>query len=91
VVWRSIRVHPFSGAQWKVVSVMAVLLLLDVVWVRYLTPLFGVEASKTAFIGESLLRTVLICALGIAMVYLFRVSDEVNRLIDKYLLRKSGV
>lgn len=88
VVWRSIRVHPFSGAQWKVVAVMAILLLLDFVWVYYLTPLFGVEASKSAFFGESVLRTVLLCALGTAIVYLFRVSDEVNRLIDKYLLHR---
>ena len=91
VVWRSIRVHPFSGAQWKVVAVMAILLLLDFVWVRYLTPLFGVEASKAAFFGESVLRTVLLCAFGTAIVYMFRVSDDVNRLIDKYLLRRSGV
>ena len=88
VVWRSIRVQPFSSGQWKVLAVMLLLLAANYLWACFLTPLFHVEASKAAFVGESLLRTVLLCLLGTAMVYGFRVSAEVNRLIDRYLLHR---
>ena len=88
VVWRCIRVQPFSSGQWKVLAVVVLLLAANCLWACFLTPLFHVEASKAAFFGESLLRTVLLCLLGTAMVYWFRVSPEVNRLIDRYLLHR---
>lgn len=88
VVWRSIRVSPFSAGQLKVLLVVVAMLVLNFLWVRYLSEYFHVETSKAAFFGESVLRTCLLCVIGMVMVYVSKLSKEVNGLVDKYLLRR---
>ena len=85
VVWKCIRVSPFSANQWKVLAVALLLLGLNALWVWAL-PLRG--ASMPLALGEALLRTSVLCLVGTVLVYVSRLSLEVNHLIDKYILRK---
>ncbi len=88
VVWRCIKVSPFSFQQLGVLAVVAVMFLLNALWVSYLSPHWLATDSIWTFIGDSLVRSFLLCVIGTALVYVSRLSPEVNKLIDKYLLRK---
>lgn len=88
VVWKSIRVSPFSLNQLKIVAIMAVMLLMNILWTRFLSPCFGIASSKAVFFGESVLRTCVLCGIGMVLVYVSKLSLEVNGLVDKYLLKR---
>lgn len=88
VVWKSIRVTPFSLNQLKVLAVLAAMLLMNYLWTRFLSPCFGIGTSEAAFFGESVLRTCVLCTVGLVLVYVSGLSREVNGLIDKYLLKR---
>ncbi len=87
VVWKTIRVNPFSMAQVKVCLVMMGLFGINLLWYCCLTP--HVASTVTLALLEALVRSLLLLLAAFFTVYKFGISDDVNRLIDKYILRKS--
>ena len=81
--WFSMRVALFSKGQLKVLALMGVLVALNWLWTRWLTPLFG--DGTPMLIVESGVRT--LCLMGLAMFLVFRmhVSQEVDNLILKII------
>ncbi len=85
VVRKCVHVSPFSGRQWKVLATIALLYLVNLLWTQLL-PLHAAPLGLK--FAEALIRTCCLCAGGIVLVYVSRLSSEVNGLIDKYILRK---
>lgn len=81
--WFSMRVALFSKGQLKVLALVGVLVVLNWLWTRWLTPLFG--DGTPMLIVESAVRT--LCLMGLAMFLVFRmhVSQEVDNLILKII------
>ncbi len=81
--WFTMRVALFSKGQLKVLALVGVLVVLNWLWTRWLTPLFG--DGTPMLIVESAVRT--LCLMGLAMFLVFRmhVSQEVDNLILKII------
>ena len=89
VRWK-LHISIFSWGQLKSLLVVLVLFGLNWLWVRTLTPLFAslpVKALYSALL-DGVLKTGFIMVVGAVMVYYWRISPEVNRLILK-VLRKN--
>lgn len=84
------HITPFSLAQGKVLVVVAGLFGLNFVWGRLLTPvcLNLFETARMGGLIDGLLRTCVLLATGVAVIYFWRVSPSLNALIHKVLLRK---
>jgi len=82
-----LHISPFSMPQLKVIAVIAILFILNAVWVRFLTPLF--MQLPWAPIGKGALDrglcTLLLVVIGMAMVYFWNISESVNEEIRKLL------
>jgi O-antigen/teichoic acid export membrane protein len=88
-VYFKLHISPFSLPQLKVVAVIAILLILNAVWVRFLTPIF--IKLPLAPIGKGALDrglcTLLLVAIGMFIVYYWNISESVNEEIRKLLGR----
>lgn len=87
VVWRSIHVNPFSFAQVKISLVMLLMFAFNALWYHFLTPEFS--QSTGIMLAEAVVRTLFFVLVIVWLTYKIRISSEVNRLIDKYILRKT--
>ncbi len=76
---------PLSARQLLVVLVVGVLFGLDWLWSRMLTPWFAQLFSKPVFglVLDSVLKSVLFLVIGLFSVYKLKISQSVNRIIDK--------
>ncbi len=80
-----IRTSPFSVAQLKVVTIFIALFALDAVCrfaVSHFLPDFDNLWLQCA---EAVVRTVLLTALGIFVIYRWRISDEINLLLERFM------
>jgi O-antigen/teichoic acid export membrane protein len=77
------KISVFSKRQIIVVFIFLIMLTMELFWNR----LFEMPSSlipKIAFYG---VKTLVICGLGIVAVYLNKVSEDINNIIDKILRR----
>ncbi len=75
-----LRVSIFSAAQLKVLTLIALMLLLGEAWSRWLTPLLGLHVLL-----DAALKTLLLAALALWGVYSWRISQSVNDLLKKFV------
>ena len=78
---------PLSLRQLWVLLVVGVLFGLDWLWSKTLTPWFVGQFGKPVYglVVDSLLKSILFLIIGLFSVYKMKVSESVNRLIDKGL------
>ena len=88
VKWK-VHVSVLSKVQMKVVAIIIALFLLNFVWAQTLTPLFALIPVKPLIVAlvEALIKSCVLLALGVCAVYYWRVSDDVNGLIERSLLK----
>ena len=89
VKWK-LHISIFSWGQLKSLVVVLALYGLNLLWVRTLTPLFASLPVKEIYaaILDGVFKTGFIVAVGAPMIYYWKISPEVNRLILK-VLRKN--
>jgi Na+-driven multidrug efflux pump len=78
---------PLSSRQLLVLLVVGVLFGLNWLWSKTLTPCFVGQFGKPVYglVIDSLLKSILFLAVGLFSVYKLKISESVNRLIDKGL------
>ncbi len=83
-VWVRLGVGVFSWRQMRVIGIMAVLVVMYLLWSWLLSPLVG------HVLIDAVLRTVVLGVVALWLVLRFKVSDDVNKLIVKFvpLLRR---
>ena len=84
--WK-LGVMPLSRPLVPVMTVILILLVLNWLWTMVLTPWFTGWFTKPIFglTIDAVLKSVLFLALGLATIYKLKVSQSVNKLIDKGL------
>ena len=85
LILSKVKVNPFSLSQLKVMLVVIVLFLLDACWKYYFESIF--VQSTVLMLAESIVRLSILLLLGTWIVYKWKVSKEVNDLINS-LFRK---
>lgn len=88
--WK-LNISLFSQAQLKIIAVVAFLYGLNLLWVNVLTPVFlQIPLNELAVaIVEGVVRTVVLLGIGVVLVYVWHISDDVNGLIDKMIRKKA--
>ena len=88
VKWK-LNISVFSWGQLKALVVVGILFGLNFLWTKTLTPLFAMLPIKEIISAliEGALRTGVLLLIGVASVYYWRISPEINNLIDKVLKR----
>lgn len=88
VKWK-VHVSVLSKAQIKVVAIIIALFLLNILWTKTITPILMLPSVKPLIMAlvDAVVKSCVLLALGICAVYFWKVSIEVNGLIDKALLR----
>lgn len=88
VKWK-LHISIFSWGQLKSLVVVLALYGLNLLWVRTLTPLFTTLPVKALYAAllDGVLKTCVLLAIGVVAVYYWKISPEVNSLIDKVLKR----
>ena len=78
---------PLSSRQLLVLLVVGVMFGLNWLWSKTLTPWFVNQFSKPVYglVVDSLLKSILFLAIGLFSVYKLKISESVNRLIDRGL------
>lgn len=79
LVWKRLGVHPFSWRHLKVIGVIAVLFLLNSLWTWCVQPLIG-----NIFV-DAICRTTALAIIALLLTYYTNISNDVNRLITKYI------
>jgi O-antigen/teichoic acid export membrane protein len=84
--WLKIKTSPFSFGQIKILIIIVLLFLSNWLWTVFLSPLICKLSLSELYccIIDSLLRTFIFSIAGIATIYYWKVSNEVNGLIRKY-------
>lgn len=84
-----LKTSPFSYKQLVVIALMCCLLLFSNLWNRFVTPniMEMVDKVLIAMIADFVLKTMLISVLGAVMVYKMKISENVNQIIDKCLIK----
>lgn len=87
MVKRKLDVNIFSQPQLKVIVVIAAMMLINTLWVKWLSPMIYTYANLSTLLKlvEAALRTGILAALATAAIYFWKISNEVNSLIDKFL------
>lgn len=89
VVYKTIQVSPFSIQHLKVILIILFVFAVNILYIQLIKPyILSENISMTVELIEALLRTILLMASAIALVYSCKVSKEVNSLIDKCILFK---
>lgn len=79
-LWWRLRVSLFSAAQLKVVALALLLLALGWAWGRWLAPWLGLHV-----VLDAALKTLLLSAVALVVVYRWRISQSVNDLLKKFV------
>ena len=79
-LWWRLRVSLFSAAQLKVVALALLLLALGWAWGRWLAPWLGLHV-----VLDAALKTLLLAAVALVVVYKWRISQSVNDLLKKFV------
>ena len=86
--WK-IGTNPLSWAQLKVVVIISTIFIINILWIKTLYPIFTSLPFKPVInnIIDGIIKTVLLGGLGIATIYFWRVSEEVNGLARKAMAK----
>ena len=86
IIWKT-KVSPFSWAELVVMAVIGLLFVMNWLSVDYVkTPLIGLMGgSIAAQIVEAVVRTGVIVAIGLAIIYKTKISKEINEIINKII------
>ena len=91
VVWRKVRVSPFSAGQLKVLAVTAAMLVLNYCIATFVSVRLPL-GSLVSQIAEGVVRSAVVVGLGVLAVYKWRISGEFNSLMEKVLgIKKNKV
>ena len=63
------------------VVILAVLVGLNLLWVKLVAPLFGTEI--VGLVADSVVKTVLLAVLALTCVYAWKVSPSINDIVDR--------
>ncbi len=86
--WK-LKITLFTIGQLKILAIIAFLFALNTLWTATLTPVvlkLPAHALLSAVL-EGSVRTLVLLGIGIALVYSWHVSDDINRLIDRVMRR----
>lgn len=88
IIWKT-KISPFSWKELVVIAVIALLFVLNWLSVSYLTEwLIGfIGNSMIGKIIEAVVRTGFLVVIGLIIIYLTKISKEINEIIDKVLRR----
>ncbi|MBO4503540.1 MAG: lipopolysaccharide biosynthesis protein [Bacteroidales bacterium] len=84
VKWK-LHISIFSWAQLKSLVVVVVMFGLNLLWVRTVTPLFASLPVKEVYsaILDGAVKTGILVLIGITAIYYWKISPEINNLIQK--------
>lgn len=86
-----VKVNPLSVKELYVMIIIIVLFMMNFLLQKYITPfimsLFNINII--AMFADAFCRTALLCVTGLLAVYKFKISKQVNDIIDKIFLKKS--
>lgn len=90
VRWK-IGTSPFSWQQLKVLIVIGLLFVANILWIDYVYPLFQYLPLKPLISSliDGAVKTILFGGIVIVGTYFWHISDEVNMLVKKSLLKVS--
>lgn len=82
--WK-LNISLFSVGQLKVIAIVAFLFGLNLLWTKTLTPMIMQIPFNELLVAllEGGVRTLVLLGIGVVLVYKWRISKDVNRLIDK--------
>lgn len=84
-----IKTSPFSYKQIVVIALMCFLLFINYLWSRLVSPnimeLF--DTTVLAMFADFVLKTMLISILSLVLVYNMKISENINQIIDKCLIK----
>ena len=81
-LWIKLKVNILSRAQLKMVALIAVMLLLDWAWCRWLTPAMGVGV-----IAGAVLKTLILGSGTVALTVFLNISPTVNNIIHHWVAK----
>lgn len=84
IVQIKLKTNPLSIQHLKIVGVVGVLYVANML----VPTLWDVNEAWYWAIADGLMRSFPLLALGIVMIYSFRISEQINGMIDKYIGRK---
>lgn len=89
VKWR-IHINIFSRPQLKIIVLILALFGLNFLWTKALTPFFMYLPTKALYasIIDTCIKSTVLLGLGVAATYWWKISPEVNLIIDKMIRRK---
>ena len=82
-----LNINVLSTAQFKVVAIIAGLLLLNFGWVKIITPLFMKLpfSLMTDTMGDAIIKSLLLFVVSIGVCYFWHISEDLNNLVRKVL------
>jgi len=84
IVQIKLKTNPLTIHHLKIVGIVSILYVVNLI----IPTLWNVNEAWYFAIADGALRTLPLFVLAIALVYQFRISEQINSLIDKYILRK---
>ena len=84
IIWKT-KISPFSWKELIVIAIMVVLFVINWLSVTYVSSWF-VDLLGNGIIGsvvEAVLRTGILVAIGLIVIYLSKISKEINEIIDR--------
>ncbi len=89
VRWK-LKVSIFSKGQLKVLVIVVGMYLINILFTNTLSPMFAYLPGKALFVAivEGGCRTLLLLAIGVAATYFWKVSPEVNMIIERVFKKK---
>ncbi len=86
-LWLRVRVSLFSTSQLKVVVVMAIAFALDRAWTMALSPMIVSQSTTGRLLADALLKTVVLTAVLVTSMYVWRVSPTMNEMVERYTVK----
>lgn len=88
IKWK-IGTNPLSWAQLKVVIIIATLFIVNILWIHSISPLFNTLPFKPVInaLIDGIVKTMILGGIGIAAIYFWKVSEEVNGLARKAIAK----
>lgn len=86
IAWKS-KVHPFSWNMLKLIVIMVILFLINWLSMRYISkPIVAAFGNGIVIeFVEAIIRTLILTGIGMAAIYYWNISKQVNELIDRLL------
>lgn len=82
-----VKVSPFSVKELYTLIIILVLFVFDYLFQKYISKYFVAVFSIELFgqVFDSVIRTIILSMIGITAIYKFKISNQVNDIIDKFI------